>query len=418
MQRLRRARRLGLSSLGLTSLRLTSLGLATVTLAGCSSFLSQSGPSRSALIAGANAPIPPAEKANYALVRLDAGVVSRLGADDAVPRFTPALTDEAAAPGTLGVGDTLAITVFESGAGGLFIPSDPGTRSGNYVNLPNQQIDTSGDISVPFAGAIHAAGLTTSAVEHEINGRLGAQALNPQAIVTVTDRRAGAISVTGEVGNAARFSLEPGGETVLGAIARAGGPRFPAYETTVTVQRGGRTEQALLSEVMHNPDQNVALRPGDGLYLAHTPRYFLAFGATGPGQSIGLVNRRFTFDDVHLSLADALAKAGGLEDDRANAQAIFVYRFEPQTAPGATGVADDGQAHLRLASATAPAAVVPTVYMLDLTNPAGYFYANKFRIHNEDTLFVSNSPSTDLAKFLALVLPAAYSAGGFRSGFN
>lgn len=390
--------------------RLASLCLAS-TLCGCSSFLSQSGPGRSAVVdhAATATPLTAASHLDYALVRLDASTVLRLGADDALPRFSAALIDQSTASGTLGIGDTLAITIFEAGSGGLFIPSDPGTRSGNYVALPSQQIDTSGAISVPFAGQIQAAGLTTSAVEREIDRRLSARALEPQAIVTVLDRRAGAISVTGEVGNAARFSLEPGGETVLGAVARAGGPRFPAYETTVTIQRGGHTERALLSEIMSDPGQNVALRPGDGLYLAHTPRYFLAFGATGPGQSIGLVNRRFTFDDSHLNLADALAKAGGLEDDRANAQAIFVYRFEPRAGEH---VAPDGPA------VTAAALQTPTVYMLDLTSPAGYFYANQFRIHNEDTLFVSNSPSTDLAKFLALVLPAAYSASGFRSGVN
>ncbi len=397
--------------------RLISLLLST-TLGGCSSFFSQSGPSRSAVIDRATPSVgQPAQALSYALVPLDAGVVSGLGEDDPVPRFSAALTGGAASTGELGTGDTVALTVFESGAGGLFIPSEPSTRNGNYVALPPQQIDSSGDISVPFAGRIHAVGLSTSAVEREIDRRLAGRALNPQVIVTVTDRRAGAISITGEVGNAARFSLEPGGETVLGAIARAGGPRFPAYETTVTVQRGGRTERALLAEVMSDPQQNVALQPGDGIYLGHTPRYFLAFGATGPGQSIGLVNRRFTFDDTHLSLADALAKAGGLEDDRANAQAIFVYRFEPSSQKDATD--ESGRPVVRPASFNVPAAAAtPTVYLLNLTNPAGYFYANKFRIHNEDTLFVSNSPSTDLSKFLSLVLPAAYSASGFRAGFN
>ncbi len=380
--------------------RLISLSLAAM-LGGCASFLSQSGPSRSVVLdRAAPGSAAPAQKLSYAVVPLDAAIVSSLGGDDPVPVFSAALTAGVSSGGVLGIGDTVSLTVFESGAGGLFIPSDPGTRSGNYVTLPAQQIDSSGDISVPFAGRIHAAGRATSDVEREVDRRLASRALDPQAIVTVTDRRAGAISITGEVGNAAHFSLEPGGETVLGAIARAGGPRFPAYETTVTLQRGGRTERALLAVVMADPQQNVALQPGDGIYLGHTPRYFLAFGATGPGQSIGLVNRRFTFDDTHLSLADALAKAGGLEDDRANAQAIFVYRSAQADQPAPSG----------------PAAT-PTVYLLNLTDPAGYFYANKFRIHNEDTLFVSNSPSTDLAKFLALVLPAAYSASGFRSGF-
>jgi polysaccharide export outer membrane protein len=390
--------------------RLACLCLATA-LSGCASFLSQSGPSRSAVFdqAGSKAAAPGAQKLAYALVPLNAGVVAQMRTDDPIPRFSDLLTEGRVASGSLGVGDTLAITVFEAGAGGLFIPSDAGTRNGNSVQLPAQQIDTSGDISVPFAGSIRAAGLTTKAVEQEIDSRLAGRALDPQAIVTVTDRRAGAISITGEVGNAARFSLEPGGETVLGAIARAGGPRFPAYETTVTVQRGHRTERALLSVIMANPQQNIALQPGDGLYLAHTPRYFMAFGATGPAQSIGLVNRRFTFDGVHVSLADALAEAGGLEDDRANAQAIFVYRFErPNQDPDAPAAAPD----------TDRGVTAPTIYVLDLTNPAGYFYANQFRMHNEDTLFVSNSPSTDLGKFLALVLPAAYSAQGFNAGVN
>ena len=389
--------------------RFSGLCLATA-LTGCASFISQSGPSRSAVFSQAStqAPAPGAQKIAYALVPLDAGVVASMRTDDPIPRFSEALTDGPVASGSLGVGDTLSITVFEAGAGGLFIPSDPGARNGNYVTLPVQQIDTNGDISVPFAGSVRAAGLTTKAVEHAIDSRLAGRALDPQAIVTVVDRRAGAISVTGEVGNAARFSLEPGGETVLGAIARAGGPRFPAYETTVTVQRGHNTERALLSVVMANPQQNIALQPGDGLYLAHTPRYFMAFGATGPAQSIGLVNRRFTFDGIHVSLADALAEAGGLEDDRANAQAIFVYRFERPRDDAAGRPDPDGGAK--------PA--TPVIYVLDLTNPAGYFYANQFRMHNEDTLFVSNSPSTDLGKFLALVLPAAYSAQGFNAGFN
>ena len=392
---------------------LISLGFTTA-LTGCASFLSQSGPSRSAVYdqAGTQAPAPGAQKISYSLVPLNSGVVASMRNDDPIPRFSDALTSGPVASGSLGVGDTLSITVFEAGAGGLFIPSDPGQRNGNYVTLPVQQIDTSGDISVPFAGSIRAAGLTTKAVEHEIDSRLAGRALDPQAIVTVVDRRAGAISVTGEVGNAARFSLEPGGETVLGAIARAGGPRFPAYETTVTVQRGHNTERALLSVIMGNPDQNIALQPGDGIYLAHTPRYFMAFGATGPAQSIGLVNRRFTFDGVHVSLADALAEAGGLEDDRANAQAIFVYRFEPPN--GYVPVAPQD----RIDPDTGTKPDTPTIYVLDLTNPAGYFYANQFRMHNEDTLFVSNSPSTDLGKFLALVLPAAYSAQGFNAGIN
>ena len=432
--------------------------LAGAPLAACSSFLSQSGPSRAAVVSGAAQPPPEPAAGSYRLVPLDAANTARLGADDPVPRFSTALTDAPVQGGLLGVGDTIGVTIFEAGAGGLFIPADPGSRSGNFVTLPARQIDGDGTISVPFAGEVRAAGLSTATLEREIDARLSGRALQPQAVVNVVDRRAGGISVTGEVGTAAVFSLQPGGERVLSAIARAGGPRFPAFEITVTIQRNDRTERALLSEIMTDPHQNVALRPGDEIYLAHTPRYFLAFGATGPAQSIGLVTRRFAFDDTHLSLADGLAKAGGLEDDRANAQAIFVYRMgrpdaapapeAPMTGAPTTGAPMTGapmtgapmtgapmtpslradlpagaQAGtdaptLRPAMLTTAAPPQPTIYMLDLTRPDGYFRAREFRLHDGDTLFVSNSPSTDLGKFLALILPVAYSTSGFSTGFQ
>jgi polysaccharide export outer membrane protein len=394
-----------------------------IVLAGCSSFLSQSGPHRAAVIDGAGTTMPAPGQVQplpYALVQLDQAIVAKLGADDLLPTFSEALTDTPTTGGLLGVGDTVGLTIFEAGAGGLFIPSEPGTRAGNYVTLPSRQIDTQGNISVPYAGNVHAAGLTPAEVEQEIDRDLGAHALHPQAIVSVVDRRADAVTVTGEVAAAAHFSLDPGGERMLGAIARAGGPRFPAYETMVVLQRRGRTERALLSEIMRDSRQNIALEPGDGIYVAHMPRYFLAMGATGPGQSIGLVNRRFTFDDSQLSLADALAKAGGLEDDRANAQAIFIYRFEPQGPFQEPPRAGQSMIHPAMAVSSMgeapPGGFVPTIYLLDLTKPEGYFYANLFRMHNKDTIYVANSPSTDLAKFLSLILPAAYSVSNVRTG--
>ena len=47
-----------------------------------------------------------------------------------------------------GIGDTVSVTIFEAAAGGLFIPADAGVRPGNYVTLPNQPVDTQGNITV------------------------------------------------------------------------------------------------------------------------------------------------------------------------------------------------------------------------------------------------------------------------------
>ena len=57
-----------------------------------------------------------------------------------------------------GVGDVISVTIFEAAAGGLFIPAEAGVRPGNYVTLPEQTVDNDGNITVPYAGEIKAAG--------------------------------------------------------------------------------------------------------------------------------------------------------------------------------------------------------------------------------------------------------------------
>ena len=320
---------------------------------------------------------------------------------DAVPnqaRFDVVPTD-VATQGTIGVGDDIGVTIFESGPGGLFITDRPENQSGNSVTLPPQQVDQTGNIVVPYGGVIPVIGRTPAAVQRAIEQRLAGRALEPQVVVTILARRSGMINVAGDVGGAARFSLDPGGETLLGAISRAGGPRFPDYETTVTLHRGGTKQEARLSTIVDQPAQNLSLEPGDTIYLTHEPDFFLAMGATGQATSLGPLDRRIAFGGEKITLADALAKAGGLEDDRANARACFVYRIKHDR-PGPTNNA------------------TPTIYLTDLRDPAGYFYASQFMMQPEDVIFVSDAPATDLAKFLSLVLPAAYSADGFTGGLK
>lgn len=394
----------------LRACRLGIIGVASL-LGGCASgFLPGSGPFYHAFfhhataVAGSQAP---RDRVHYALVAVNAPVIGVLQADDVNPIFSDTMGSAEPARPLIGVGDVLAITIFESGAGGLFVPQEAGARPGNYVQLPNQQVDDAGFIAVPFSGKLHVAGLTVLQIQDLIQRHLADRALEPQVVVTIAEHKSNVVSVLGDVMTSARYSLDPGGDRVLAAIARAGGPKFPSYESFVTIQRGSKTEQALLSSIATQPQQNIQLQGGDTVYVSHKQRFFLALGATGQGQSLGPINRRFPFEDTNLSLADALAKAGGLEDDRANPEAVFVYRQEPR-AQLARIV--DAQTLATLADP------VPTIYTFNLMQPDGLFYAARFPMHTEDTLYVSNAPSTDIAKFENLVLPLAYSTSSFRAG--
>jgi protein involved in polysaccharide export with SLBB domain len=80
---------------------------------------------------------------------------------------------------TLGIGDVVSVKIFEAEPGGFFVPSDPGARPGNFVTLPNQIVDTSGNITVPYAGTIRAAGRTPSEVQQAIMEALMARVSGP-----------------------------------------------------------------------------------------------------------------------------------------------------------------------------------------------------------------------------------------------
>ena len=388
------------------------LGLLTapLVLAGCApgSFLTESGPTRGAIVQGASQVVRdtgPDARVKYAIVEVNDGVLGRMARIN-----TPAPADpgeHAAYRGEIGIGDIIGLTIFESDSGGLFLPREGGTRAGNYVALPNQQVDRNGNITIPYAGLVKAAGLLPAELGVKIQTLLAARALEPQVLATIAERRAEPVSVLGEVGKPARFTLDPAGLSLLGAIALAEGPKYPAYESVVAVQRAGHVSRVRVSDIASDPGLNWWLRPGDTVYVSHEQRYFVAMGAIGQSGSLGPVDRRIPFQDSELTLMDALGRAGGLNDGLANPRAIFVYRLEPRAAlnlPARSG-----------AAATDQPGLVPTIYLVNLNDPAGFFYASRFPVHGEDVVYVANAPASDLQKILTLMVGASASSAAIRA---
>lgn len=383
--------------------------LAPLLLGACApgAFLTESGPTRGSIVAGASQIVRetgPGARVKYAIVEVNDGVLNRMSRIDAP---APANRGEHAVyRGEIGIGDIIGLTIFESDSGGLFLPREAGTRAGNYVALPNQQVDRNGNISVPYAGQVKAVGLLPAELGTKIQSLLAARALEPQVLVTIADRRADPVNVLGEVGKATSFTLDPAGDSLLGAIAKAEGPKYPTYESVVSLQHGGEVWRVRLSDIAGNPGLNRWLNPGDTVIVSHEQRYFVAMGAIGQSTSLGPIDRRLPFQDSELNLMDALGRAGGLNDALAYARAIFVYRLEPRSAI-------DRSASGSIAAAEAPS-VVPTVYLVDLNDPAGFFYASRFTVHSEDVVYVANAPASDLQKFLTLMVGASGSGASIR----
>ncbi len=290
---------------------------------------------------------------------------------------------------TVGIGDTIDVSVFEAAGGGLFAqPVTTQTSTGSHsAQIPPQEVQRDGSITVPYAGRVKVAGKTTPEIEKTIVEQLTGKAIEPQAIVTVDKSLSNVITVNGEVVKGQRLQLSTRGDRMIDVIAEAGGLNAPANETFLELSRGGRTVEVPFQNILDNPRENIFARPGDTLTVVRYPLTFTAVGATARNSVI-------TFDAVGISLEEAIAKAQGLLDVRADPEGVFVLRYEPiavvRNFPGLT----PAQAALNL---------VPVVYYTNMRDPRALFLARRFAVHDKDIVYVSNSPFSDLQKLLQLV---------------
>ena len=96
----------------------------------------------------------------------------------------------------------------------------------------------------------------------------------------------------------------------------------------------------------------TAYQAGDVVTALFQPLSFTVLGATGKNEEIN-------FEAQGITLAQALARAGGLQDSRSDAKGVFIFRFEPANA----------LKWPKQPAATTPEGKVPVIYRIDLKNP-------------------------------------------------
>ena len=202
-------------------------------------------------------------------------------------------------------------------------PVSPSSSASSSVTLPTQMVAADGTISIPFAGRIEVSGRTTEQIEASIVGHLKGKANQPQVLVSVAKNNASNVTIVGEVNTSTMMPLTPKGERLLDALAFAGGLKQPVSHMAVQFSRGNVTATMPLDSVIRDPKQNVLLKPGDVVTALYQPQTFSVLGATGKNDEI-------PFEAQGISLAQALARSGGLNDSRADARSVFVFRFEDE----------------------------------------------------------------------------------------
>jgi len=357
-------------------------------LAACSS-LPTSGPSTRNVVALGQQPAT-VEVPEVELIDVNGAVAQSLYQAQVNQSFAQ-LGDGTSSIGAINIGDVLDITIWEAPPAVLFGGALSSTGSGNaqQTKLPEQMVSSAGTISVPFIGDVSVLGKTPVQVQNIIKGRLKKMANQPQVMVRMVQNNAANVSVI-RAGNSVRMPLTAAGERVLDAVAAVGGSTANVQDTNVQLTRGNVVRTIALEDLVAHPRQNILLRRGDVVTMITNPSTFTSMGAVGHTQQIG-------FSVKGLSLAEAVGRMGGLQDYRADARGVFVFRYAPlselppekQSKWAEKGYGDRAE--------------IPVVYRLNLADANSMFWMQRFPVKDKDVVYVSNAPMAEVRKFLSFV---------------
>ncbi len=361
-----------------------------ITLGGCATYpgwLSSSGPSRQQIQENHGS----GSIEGIQLIEVNDTIARQLLSEHKKVLFSDSFENKAHSAYVIGAGDVIEVSIWEAPPAMLFgVGALTGPSTSNVSTFPQQMVSSDGAINIPFAGKIACAGKTTQQIESGIAQQLNGKANQPQVLVRIIQNNTANVTVVGEVTSSTRMPLTARGEKLLDALASAGGVRQPVNKMTLQVTRGEKVLALPLDSIIRDPKQNIILQPGDVVTALFQSQSFTSLGATGKNQEID-------FEAQGISLAQALARAGGLDDSRADARAVFIFRLEEASA-----------LNWATPPKTTPDGKVAVIYQLNLKDPASFFVAQSFPVNNKDVLYVSNAPAADLQKFLNIVVSVMY----------
>jgi polysaccharide export outer membrane protein len=306
--------------------------------------------------------------------------IADVPAGDTIPTFAEVAEVAPQSAERLRPGDSITVSIYEvgvrlfgSGARAEGAGFDPSARAERIGPI---EIDSTGLISLPYIGTILAQGLTPRQLEREVEAKLRGKSEFPQVVVQRSGSQGSAAFVSGDVAQPGRVPLSGASERLLDAIALAGGARGDTGNLMLRIMRGGRISEGPFEQVRYDNIGGLMLEPGDRIELFRVPRNYSV---------LGMANRanRFDLPLRNVSLAEALAQAGGPNDSLADPAAVFVFRYGP-------GPGGDGER-------------VPVVYHVNMLEPASYLLAQRFALAHDDVIYIAGAEANEPTKILQLI---------------
>ncbi|HZF45032.1 MAG TPA: polysaccharide export protein, partial [Sphingomonadaceae bacterium] len=208
----------------------------------------------------------------------------------------------------------------------------------------------------------------------QIRGALRGISQDPQILVSLAQVLNNTVMVGGEINRPGRLVLQTNRERLSDIVALAGGQRGAAKDLTLRIERGASMVDMRLSDLFAYPDTDVRAYPGDRLSLIFDPLSYSVLGAPGRVEQLPFLHSS-------MSLAEAIASAGGANPGLGDPAAIFVLRYVSN---------EDGT--LR-----------PVVYHLNMMETRSFFLAQKFAMQDKDILYFGNAKANQPSKLVQLV---------------
>ncbi|PAU72652.1 polysaccharide export protein [Vreelandella alkaliphila] len=273
----------------------------------------------------------------------------------------------------VGPGDILSVIVYDHPE--LTIPAGSERSAAETGN----RIRPNGTMFYPYVGRVRVEGMTLDEVRNLITRRLANVINEPQVEVGIAAFNSQKVYISGAVENPGTLPLTIVPMTILDAISAVGGARENADWRNVTLSRNGGEERISLYAMMRQGDmtQNRLLRDGD---LLHVPtmenQNVVVMGQVVRPGTIAIGNERIT-------LTDALGRAGGVNESRAEPSGIFVVRGN---SPGSEKFA--------------------TVYQLDIRDATRLLLGTRFPLQPQDVVYVTSAPLARWNSVISLLLPS------------
>lgn len=256
----------------------------------------------------------------------------------------------------VGVGDILNVIVFDHPE--LTLPAGP-QRSAEETGF---RVQSDGTFFYPFIGQVQARGRVPEEIRADVTQRLAEFIPNPQLEVRVAAFNSQSIVVSGEVKAPNRLSLTTVPLTLVEAVTAAGGVTEAGDARHVSIQRGGTRYTVDLAGYLQSglASNNPILRSGDVVFV---PRR-----RAEEAYLLGQVRKPDVIDlsTEPVTLTQAITRHGGLEEVKADARGVFVFRAR-----------GDGKI---------------TVFQLETSSPTGMLIGTRFVLEPSDVVYVVRSP--------------------------